>query len=154
MKPWLNTFLGSGLGAGLIPVAPGTFGTLSGLILMIPLHLIWGFWGIILFILMAISLNYLTYADFEQKFGIDPGGFVLDEWAGYGIAILPIYVLAFDAWIGFSLGFAFFRLFDITKIWGIDALQNLEGPHGVLFDDLLAGLYAAICLYLLIFAFS
>ncbi len=153
MKPGFNTFLGSGLGAGLLPVAPGTFGTLSALVLMIPLHIVWGFWGIVLFIIFSIVLNYASYPDFEKKFGIDPGAFVLDEWAGYGISVLPLYFTAFDAWIGFSLGFALFRLFDISKVLGIDALQNYEGAHGVLFDDLLAGAYAAICLYFLIFAF-
>lgn len=154
MKSNLNTFLGSGLGAGLLPVAPGTFGTLSALVLMIPLHHVMGFWGIVLFIMFSIVLNYVTYPDFEKKFGIDPGAFVLDEWAGYGIAILPLYVVALDVWVGFALGFALFRMFDISKVLGIDALQNYEGAHGVLLDDLLAGAYAAICLYLLIFAFS
>ncbi|TNE73299.1 phosphatidylglycerophosphatase A [bacterium] len=149
-KPYWNTILGTGLGAGLIPVAPGTFGTLSA----IPVALLFGlfgWFGIVLFIVLASVITYAIYPVYELNYGIDPGSFVMDEWAGLGISLLPVYIFGADLWIGYGLAFAFFRVFDISKVLGIDAIQNYEGANGVLWDDLLAGLYSAICLIFLIF---
>lgn len=148
----VKKILGTGLGFGFIPVAPGTFGTLSALLLYIPLFYYLGLFGIIFGILLSVIVNYWSYSIFEKDYGVDPGCFVIDEWAGYGLSVLPISFMSIDPIIGFSIAFVLFRVFDISKILGINELQELEGAHGVLFDDLLAGLYSFIILIFLIFA--
>lgn len=146
----IHLFFGTGLGLGFIPVAPGTFGTLSGLIIAVFFGQ-FGLGGILLFILLSIAGNYYFYKVCEVHFGVDPGAFVLDEWVGMGISLVPLYFWKVDMIIGCSLAFALFRFFDISKVLGIDRLQDLPEAHGVLFDDILAGIYSAICLILLIF---
>lgn len=148
-KP-IHYFFGTGLGAGYIPVAPGTFGTLSGLVVALFFGY-FGVWGMFLFILVSIAGNYYFYDACEKEFGVDPGAFVLDEWAGIGISLIPVYLFEMDLYIGAGLAFGLFRLFDISKVLGISRLENLPHAHGVLFDDILAGIYSAICLILFIF---
>ena len=153
MKEKLAIFFGTGLGAGLIPIAPGTWGTVSSLPAILFANYILGVNGVIVFILISILGNYWCYPTCETKYGVDPGSFVLDEWVGMGITIIPVILFQFDLFVGFGIGFALFRFFDISKILGINELQNLPEAHGVLMDDVLAGLYSALCLSFLIFAF-
>lgn len=151
LAPKWHYFFGTGLGFGYSPMAPGTFGTLSGLI--IALTAVWGLGvaGLLVFIGVSSWGNYYFYEECEKKFGADPGAFVLDEWVGIGITLLPIVVWNVDIYIGTGLSFGLFRFFDVSKILGIDYLQSYPKAHGVLFDDILAGIYSAICLILLIF---
>jgi phosphatidylglycerophosphatase A len=82
----------------------------------------------------------------------DPREVVADELAGQAVTFLPVSFLAVDAatpgriWIITALGFGLFRLFDIVKPWPIRKLEKLPKGWGVLADDLLAGVYAAIVL--------
>lgn len=152
MKKTISILFGTGFYSGLMPVAPGTFGSLAALIPLFICIKIGGLPGLLLFILISVVGNYLSYPACEEKYGADPGCFVLDEWAGMGISLIPVVLFNADLIIGIAIGFAIFRFFDITKIAGISNLENLPDAHGVLFDDVLAGVYTAICLSLFIFA--
>lgn len=138
-------FLAYGFGSGLAPVAPGTFGTIAA----IPLY----------WLIKDLSLiNYLLITTVAFVAGIwicqqavnwlgkdDPGAVVWDEIVGYLITM----VAAPSGWQWMLLGFLLFRLFDITKPWPISlADRELHGGLGVMVDDVIAGVFAAIALQL------
>ena len=126
-------FLWTGFGLGLSPVAPGTFGTLLGvLIARLAPGPLWA-WG------LGVAVLCLPLARLAEKsHGNDPGSFVLDEVAGYLLAVsfLP------RSWLALGAAFVAFRVFDITKPWPIRKLERAPGAWGVLLDDLMAGVYA------------
>lgn len=150
--------LGAALGAGFLPGAPGTWGSLATLLAAAALlgvqgaGLAWdgllaGTPGGLALVALAVTLlgvlvGQSAAADFGRK---DPGAFVLDEVAGQLIALLPLLPGVPSAW-GLVAAFALFRLFDIWKPWPCRALEALPGGVGIMADDLLAGAYAAGCL--------
>ncbi|MDX1803668.1 MAG: phosphatidylglycerophosphatase A [Alcanivorax sp.] len=138
-------FLAFGFGSGLAPVAPGTFGTLAAmpvwwLCAQLPL------WGYLLataaVIAVGPSLCGRTSRDMQVH---DHPGIVWDEIAGLLVTMIAVPVTAWTALAGFLL----FRLFDILKPWPISWLdRRVEGGLGIMVDDLLAGVYAALLLQL------
>jgi phosphatidylglycerophosphatase A len=79
----------------------------------------------------------------------DPGEVVADEFAGQAVTFMIIAAVSADQiWITALLGFVLFRIFDIAKPWPIRRLEKLPQGWGILADDLLAGVYAAIVLLL------
>ena len=81
----------------------------------------------------------------------DPGEIVADEVAGQCLTFVGLAVYATGSiCIAASLGFLFFRFFDITKLGPIRKLEQLPAGWGVLFDDLLAGVFAAIVLQVVV----
>lgn len=147
----LKVLLGTLFGVGLLPKAPGTWGSLFTLPLIYLAYLASPLFGIAGLILIASLLSLWTSGASVEKFGEDPGEFVLDETAGQAVVFLAT---SFNDTAGINLtmlfaGFLLFRIFDILKPLGIDALQKLPGKFGILTDDLAAGIYALICLELL-----
>lgn len=140
--------LAFGLGSGLSPFAPGTMGTIAGLILYLPLAMLAWPWylGIVLTaFLFGIYLCGKTSADLGVH---DHGGIVWDEFVGYWLTMLWI---PFD-WVWIVAGFVLFRLFDIVKPWPIGWLdKKLGGGLGIMLDDVIAGLLACGCLHLAIY---
>lgn len=143
-------FLALGFGTGLMPKAPGTFGTLAA----IPLYLAisqFDLWSYLLFT-CVLSVIGVFLCDYTSKaLGVhDHSGIVIDEIAGYLITMIAV---PFD-WLWIVLGFLLFRFFDILKPWPISWLdKNLQGGAGIMLDDVLAGIFALICLHAII-AFS
>ncbi len=140
-------FLATGFGLGRIPVAPGTFGTLAGLPLIgIMVWLAEGFSpGTTAFFLICLILIRVWVADrAEQLLGLkDPGCIVIDEMAGYCIALSLVPVTP----ITLIAGFAAFRCFDIIKPLPVRYFeQNFSGGAGVVLDDIMAGVLAALLL--------
>ncbi|MEB3754902.1 phosphatidylglycerophosphatase A [Acinetobacter sp. MD2(2019)] len=149
----LVVFCGVGFGSGLAPKAPGTFGSAFAL-LFIPLWLAFGFSGSVV-VIIAMSLVGIWIC--EKTADIidvhDDGRIVWDEFAGQSITLLPLiyFNLIELKWI--VIGFALFRLFDIWKPWPIRiADQKVAGGFGIMLDDIIAGLWAALCIliYLLL----
>jgi len=132
--------LGSGLGLGLIPFAPGTFGTLGGVLLawLCPSDL-----ALIATAAAVFTVGLLLAA---RLGGADPGWFVLDEVAAYLLVPLTLG----RSWWVWGGAFLFFRVFDIAKPWPIRRLEKVPGGWGVMLDDLLAALYAHAALRLLL----
>jgi len=145
----LGLVLSSCFGIGLIPVAQGTFGTLVGIPLAIALaHLppLAGAYVLFFFILLAIWASEKSARALEKG---DPAEVVIDETAGL---LLTLYLLPATGF-NLCLGFLLFRLFDILKPYPIRRLERIGGGPGVVLDDLLAGVYANICIRVLTLIF-
>jgi phosphatidylglycerophosphatase A len=138
--------LAFGFGSGLLPKAPGTFGTLVAIPIYLLLHplslLLYGF-----ILLLALIGGVWICQRTSDDLGVhDHGGIVWDEIVGYlvGMAFAP------SGWSWILIGFVFFRLFDILKPWPIRWIDHrVEGGLGIMLDDVLAGLYTAAVIYLL-----
>lgn len=153
-------WLAQGFGAGRIPWAPGTFGSLVGLlwfaVLLVPGSLVIYLMGIAL----SIAGSVVVCTEAERILGeTDPGSIVLDEIIALPICFLPWLVREYlrlgampSAEVFFSgkaiLGsagiFLLFRVFDITKPWPVRQSQRLPAGFGVTIDDCLAAGYVAI----------
>lgn len=132
--------LGFGLGSGLSPKAPGTAGTLVGMLLFIPL-LLWNeaaAWGVL--IAGAASGSWICGRS-SQILGVhDHGGIVWDEFVGIWLVLLCLPEQTLWQW---ALAFVAFRLFDIAKPWPIGwADRQVSGGFGIMLDDLLAAVVA------------
>lgn len=137
----LAKLLASGFGTGLAPRAPGTAGSLAALLLGAGLMQL-GPLALPLAILAACAAA--AWAIPRAGGDHDPGWVVIDEFAGQWIAMLA---LATPSPLGLLAAFALFRLFDIAKPGPIDRVQRLPGAIGVMADDILAGLAAALLLW-------
>jgi phosphatidylglycerophosphatase A len=152
-------FIATGFGAGLIPFGPGTFGSLVGLLIAYGLISIFSFDVILLqnsLIIVSLILALLgvwsgTRAEkiFDRK---DAGQIVIDEVCGQVISfvfIAPYLVRLGSQWQWWMIaGFVLFRLFDIFKPYPLNNLQQLTGGLGVMMDDVIAGIYAAVVMSL------
>lgn len=143
----LMAALATGLGLGLIPVAPGTFGSLLGPPLVWALRTIPSLPGQIVVSILVVAVGVPICGFGERWFRRrDPGGVVYDEIAAFPI----VFAFAPFTWTTAVLGFVLFRLFDIVKPWPVRRLERLPGGWGVLLDDLAAGLQAAIALQIIL----
>jgi phosphatidylglycerophosphatase A len=137
--------LAFGFGTGLAPVAPGTVGSLLGVVLAwLTLDL-----GLITHIGIGLGLflaGIWICGESARRIGVhDHGGIVWDEICGMYLTLL-VAPPQLSAWI---LGFLLFRGFDIVKPWPIRDLDHrLKGGVGIMLDDLVAALYAALLLAL------
>ncbi|MEA3413505.1 MAG: phosphatidylglycerophosphatase A [Pseudomonadota bacterium] len=139
-------FLAFGFGSGLSPVAPGTAGTVVAIpffLLMVSLNT-----GVYLLLTAAIfAVGIPICGRTARDIGVhDHGGIVWDEIAGYLITM----VAAPPGWLWVIAGFLAFRLFDVVKPWPIGwADQRVSGGFGIMLDDAIAAIYAALLLWLL-----
>lgn len=142
----LDVILATWFGLGLIPKAPGTWGSLGA----IPFaYLIAYTGGITLLIISTIIITLIGYwaADkFEKRTAIhDSKMVVIDEVAGQWLALWPaLYFFNFHIiWV--LIAFILFRAFDIIKPWPVSYFdRKIENAIGVMGDDIIAGLYAVI----------
>jgi phosphatidylglycerophosphatase A len=139
-------FLAFGLGSGCVPKAPGTFGTAAAVLFYLPLQYL-SLWLYLGFIVVTFVLGVWLCDRASKTLGVhDHGGIVWDEFVGYWITMIA----APAGWVWILVGFLLFRLFDIWKPWPIKVADNvIEGGFGIMIDDVLAGIYALICLQLL-----
>ncbi len=149
VKPnvWKNPvhFLAFGLGSGLLPKCPGTYGTMAA----IPFYLLLQYFSLPLYVLVIAiaSVVGIWLCDKTSKdLGVhDHPGIVWDEFCGYWITMIaaPAGIL----WVLY--GFVLFRIFDIWKPWPIGWLDaRIGGGLGIMVDDVVAGLYALLALQL------
>lgn len=137
----------TGFGVGLLPAAPGTWGSLAALPFAWILQTWVGPWGLAAAVAVVFALGLWSVGRVAGgPAGDDPGAVVIDEVAGQWLTLLfvpphPILYLA---------GFLLFRLADILKPWPVSwADRAVKGALGVMLDDLLAALYAGAALFLL-----
>lgn len=140
-------FLAFGGGSGLAPKAPGTFGTLVG----IPFFLLFAGLPLPVYVLITAVMFVIGVwlcGRSSVLLGVhDHPGIVWDEIVGF----LVTMTAAPEQWGWILLGFLLFRLFDILKPWPITWLdRSVEGGFGIMVDDLLAGVFAAVLLQLAI----
>ncbi|MDH3632352.1 MAG: phosphatidylglycerophosphatase A [Gammaproteobacteria bacterium] len=135
--------LSLGFGSGLMPFAPGTFGTLVA----IPFYLLIAQLDVpyyLAFILLAFGLGVYLCRYTSAALGVhDHSGIVWDEFVGFWITMIAVPV----TWQWIVAGFVLFRVFDIVKPWPVKVVdKRMTGGFGIMFDDVLAGLYALACL--------
>jgi phosphatidylglycerophosphatase A len=143
-------WLACGFGSGLTPVAQGTFGSLAALLpwlllrdLSLPLYLL---------VLLAGFVIGVWACDIAGRaLGVDDHrSLVWDEFIGQWIALIPLLVpkllpTRFSIWWWLPAGFVLFRLFDVWKPWPIRWMdRHLKGGRGVMVDDVVAGVFAAV----------
>ena len=138
--------LAFGFGSGCARKAPGTFGTLAAVALYWPLSYLDGpVYGAVCGAAFIAGCWVCGYA--ADRLGVhDHPGIVFDEFVGFWLTMLG----APTGWVWVLAGFILFRVFDIAKPWPIKWLdRNIKGGVGIMIDDVLAGIFAAICLQLL-----
>ena len=182
-KPRISFLLATWFGLGYLPKAPGTWGSLGGVVLTVIIQLAVG-WkilidffehdryvpvyeflpGICCFLVAAVGVwsSSRVCAYSGKK---DPQFVVIDEVSGQMLTLVlaqPIFTAYWTRkahtpwgtfeidglWLTFIAAFILFRLFDIWKPWPIRHLEKLPGGWGIMADDWLAGIYAAILLRL------
>jgi phosphatidylglycerophosphatase A len=148
MKQKLIHFCATGFGAGLIPFAPGTMGTLIAIpfyLLIYKLPLI--FYAILLILSFTIGI-WLCKEASKSLITHDHPSIVWDEMVGFW---LTMFAIPFSG-LNILLGFLAFRLFDIQKPWPISWVdKNIKNGLGIMLDDVLAAIYANLILQLFIF---
>ncbi len=162
MKNRIAKTIATSLGFGYAPFGPGTFGTALGLIIYV---LLANTFDIVNSNTQSLTLNLLliglviiftwlgTWSArvLEPEWGHDPGKIVIDETIGVWITILFIPF----SWVNVLLAFVIFRFFDILKPLGIRAIdEKLHSPFSVMLDDIVAGIYSAITLQLIVYLFQ
>jgi phosphatidylglycerophosphatase A len=135
--------LSLGFGSGLSQFAPGTCGTLAA----IPLYLLLAqlpFWYYLAAVAVAFAIGVYLCGYTSKALGEhDHGGIVWDEFVGFWITMIAVPA----TWQWILAGFVLFRLFDIVKPWPVKvADEKMKGGFGIMFDDVLAALYALIIL--------
>ncbi len=137
-------FLGLGMGSGLAPKAPGTFGTLAAVPLYIFSALLGvpAFWFIALVIILAGT--WICGATAKHLNSHDHPAIVWDEFAGFFVTMMLVPF----SWQNVIVGFVLFRIFDILKPWPIKWIdQKIHGGAGIMLDDLIAGVFASLILW-------
>lgn len=155
MKRLLTSCFGLGFG----PVAPGTWGSLPpAVVFALMCHFNATAFVISAVMVLLVMAGSVVCVKFTPSIIVatgkkDPGEIVADEFAGQALTFsLAIPFLSADSidgsglWAATLLGFFLFRLFDVLKPWPIRKLEQLPEGWGVLLDDLLAAVYAAIAL--------
>ncbi len=140
-------FLALGFGSGLTPKAPGTMGT----VVAVPLLLLFQdlpLWSFLLVVLSAFLLGIWLCDVTARNLGVhDHPGIVWDEFVGYWLTMAA----APSGWQWLLLGFCLFRIFDILKPWPIRWIdRHVGGGFGIMFDDVLAGVYAWVVLQIVV----
>ena len=130
-------------GVGYLPLIPGTFGSLVGvgIFLLLSRTVVGLVVAIVAVTVAGIWAGSRTEALAGRK---DPGKIVVDEVAGQLIAMLPLMFVTQWSTAAVIVSFVLFRFFDIVKPYPANKLQELEGGLGVMCDDLVAGVYAAV----------
>jgi phosphatidylglycerophosphatase A len=153
-------------GVGYLPLAPGTWGSLVGIVVYILvrsatmklffgpaspstpnlLQVYYGVLAVELFAVSALALAGTWAASRTEKLSgkKDPGKVVIDEVVGQFIALLPVPFLVEPAWWAVILSFFVFRFFDIVKPYPARTVESFHGGLGIMGDDLIAGFYAGL----------
>ena len=149
---------------GYLPIAPGTWGSVVGVVIYLGLRYVALDLGHTTFLILELFLITLltlcgiwAASQVERITGRkDPGKVVVDEVAGQLIALLPITLLP-SAWqwtVWIIVSFILFRFFDIVKPYPARQMERLHGGLGIMFDDLVAGIYAAAVVLLVVGLYS
>lgn len=139
--------LATWFGCGYSPWAPGTAGSLGGLLVALLFHEFLGFGPVALGLLgVAVLLPGIWAADVTARAvnREDPGLVVIDEVSGQWITLAGATHLTWKSWL---LAFVLFRIFDVLKPPPARQFESLPGGVGIMMDDVMAGLYGALVLY-------
>ena len=150
--PLFHLAVSTGLGTGYFPVAPGTAGALLALLIWTGLYFLLSptalFIANVILVVVSLFIGVWTDNVMERYWGEDPRAVVIDEFFGTWVATLAATFVAGESYVAISLatlGFALFRLIDITKPLGCRWVdRHIHGGWGCMLDDALAGFYALL----------
>lgn len=128
---------------GFLPVAPGTWGSAVGLLILLPLRWHGSEMAEAVTMLALLAVGIWSAGVTGREMGDeDPGPVVIDEVLGMlmTLALLPVSLT------GVLVGFLLFRLFDVVKPYPAGRLEHLPGGYGIMLDDAMAGVYAYLVL--------
>lgn len=140
-------------GIGFLRPASGTWGSAAAIPLAWVIHATMGFPGLVILTILAFGLGWWATGVHVRATGThDPSEVVIDEMVGQWIALWPLsaglwhagvdpWIFPYPGWIG---AFLMFRLFDIWKPGPVGWADRREDPFGVMMDDVIAGLLAAV----------
>ncbi|RMD95546.1 MAG: phosphatidylglycerophosphatase A [Alphaproteobacteria bacterium] len=149
----MSRLLATFFGAGLLPLAPGTWGSAAALPVAWVIHALGGFPALAVATLVAFLAGWwATQAQIRGKAEKDPSEIVIDEVVGMWLALWPLSAGLWHAgaepwlfpWPGWVGGFVMFRLFDVWKPWLVARADGRGDALGVMLDDVVAGLFAAL----------
>jgi len=142
--------IATGLYSGYLPKAPGTWGSLVGLLLVFLFH------NFSLAVYIAVAGGLFVVGSFAageaEKIldNRDPGVVVIDEIVGMLVTMTAVPLTPFTMLVGFI----FFRIFDIVKPFPVNIFdQHFHGGLGIMLDDVVAGIYSLIILNLVLYLF-
>jgi phosphatidylglycerophosphatase A len=152
MKATIARMIGTLMGVGYLRPASGTWGSLVSLPWAWLLHVIGGMPLLVVGIVVAFLKGWWATAQMTSgSDDHDPSEIVVDELVGQWIAVLPLSIASWRMgiditvmWPGWIAAFALFRLFDIWKPWIIGWADRRGDALGVMLDDVIAGVFAAI----------
>lgn len=149
----LLLIIGQGFGSGLSPIAPGTVGSFvaAGIYYLLIWDSIFSWSGIGLFLLFIVVSFFIGIFLCSQISGDDddPKSFVWDEFVGMWISCVPLLFIDKDIYL-LLLTFFIFRFFDVYKPLGIKSFDSKSGAFYVMADDVIAGIYSACLISLVI----
>ena len=131
-------------GAGLLPRAPGTWGSLAALPFAWLIVKLGGWPALAIAAVLLFALGAWAAAAEAERTGVqDPGSIVVDEVVGQWLTLLPAPL---DP-LAYAIGFVLFRLCDIAKPWPVSwADRKVKGGFGIMLDDVLAAGYALLAM--------
>lgn len=145
MRDKIAYLLSTGFYVGKLPIAPGTFGTLVA----IPLILVYWDKGILAQISISLAVFFVgiwASTVVSQNFSNDDPDFVvIDEIAGLMVSMIGIK----PTWEYILIAFILFRIFDILKPFPIKRFEKLEAGLGIMADDVVAGIYVLILMHII-----
>jgi phosphatidylglycerophosphatase A len=147
-----DVLLATWFGAGLLPGAPGTWGSLAALPCAYLLFHLGGPVVLAAATALVFLLGVAASQRIERRLGLkDPGQIVVDEVVGQWLCLLPI---AGDPAL-YPVAFIAFRVFDIAKVWPANMLdRRLSGGIGIMVDDIVAAIYGGAVTALISLAFG
>ena len=140
-------FFATWFGTGYIPFAPGTWGSLAALPFAAgaySLGVLYSCLSLVLIVILSIPVSGRASKILHRE---DPSSVVIDEAAGIFVSLFLIPV----SWTSVIAGFALFRIFDILKPFPVGLIdKKVKGGTGIVLDDIMAGVYANVCLRMIL----
>ena len=135
---------------GRIKYAPGTIASLFTCLVFFILNAYFSLFILFSIFILSFCLSFIAIKIYLEKYGDkDHKSIVIDEFVGQYLALMIIPLLDLENnFLSISLIFILFRVFDISKI-GLKSMERLPGAYGILFDDIVAGIYSIIITFLI-----
>ena len=152
MKKQISFIISTLFYIGYFPKAPGTVGSFVSLFLVALINFCFGIIGLLSLIMISFILAMFSVAETLKYTKHDPSFIVIDELIGQAVTFIFVsnFLINNSNLLIYVLGFIFFRLFDILKPFPVSyADKKIRNAFGVILDDVLAGIYASICLLLI-----
>lgn len=141
-------FVATFFGAGLAPFASGTVGSLAALPFAWLIHTWLGQWALVAAAGAAFAVGLWAAGVYARAGGErDPGAVVIDEVAGQWLTLAAVAATP----LHYALGFVLFRIYDIVKPWPANRIDRaMHGGLGIMLDDIVAAVYAAATLWVIV----